>query len=180
MGKHRVNRESETQDVEDTSSNDNRLDSMSKAIDELIRVVVQIRDSCTLGDQSSHTCGTKDHWHSLLKIFISLNPPHFQGNVDPIAAESWLSKICQTYDVIECPLERRVPLTALLLDGEADRWWHITSTRMQVTVMTWDDFQRLFRERHVPQSFRDLRQRNSMSCGRVTCLLHSMRRALWS
>ncbi|XP_028557090.1 vesicle-associated membrane protein-associated protein C16G5.05c-like [Dendrobium catenatum] len=56
-------------------------------------------------------------------IFLRLKPLRFEGTVEPIVAKEWLRRLEKTFDDMQCPSDRNVPLAVFLLDGEAERWW---------------------------------------------------------
>ncbi|XP_028549039.1 uncharacterized protein LOC114579208 [Dendrobium catenatum] len=58
-----------------------------------------------------------------LQMFLRLKPPRFEGTVEPRATEDWLRRLEKTFDGMQCPPDRKVPLAVFLLDGEAERWW---------------------------------------------------------
>ncbi|PKU65002.1 hypothetical protein MA16_Dca004617 [Dendrobium catenatum] len=58
-----------------------------------------------------------------LQLFLRLKPLRFEGTVEPRAAEEWLRRLEKTFDGMQCPPDRKVPLAVFLLDGEAERWW---------------------------------------------------------
>ena len=60
---------------------------------------------------------------SYLHSFLRLDPGRFKGAVEPRVAEDWLLRVEKTFDGMDCPVSRKVPLAVFMLDGEAERWW---------------------------------------------------------
>ncbi|XP_028548321.1 uncharacterized protein LOC114578905 [Dendrobium catenatum] len=93
-----------------------------------------------------------------LQMFLRLKPPRFEGAVEPRAAEEWLRRIEKTFDGMQCPLDRKVPLAVFLLDGEAEHWWvGQQEAKFQGrlnSMITWEEFTEVFRDWFVPPSAR--------------------------
>lgn len=47
----------------------------------------------------------------------------FQGSVDPVEAENWLTDLVRVFEVMRCPMEDRVRLATFILKGNAFYWW---------------------------------------------------------
>ncbi|XP_028550719.1 uncharacterized protein LOC114579636 [Dendrobium catenatum] len=79
-----------------------------------------------------------------LQLFLRLKPPRFEGAVEPRAAEEWLRRLEKTFDGMQCPADRKVPLAVFLLDGEAEHWWDgQQAARFQGrlnSLITWEEF----------------------------------------
>ncbi|XP_028554454.1 uncharacterized protein LOC110107285 [Dendrobium catenatum] len=58
-----------------------------------------------------------------LQMFLRLKPSRFEGTVEPRAVEDWLRRLEKTFDGMQYPPDRKVPLAVFLLDGEVERWW---------------------------------------------------------
>ncbi|KAH0463620.1 hypothetical protein IEQ34_008202 [Dendrobium chrysotoxum] len=52
-----------------------------------------------------------------------LKPLRFKGVVELREVEDWLMNLEITFDGMQCPPEKKVPLIMFLLDDEAERWW---------------------------------------------------------
>ncbi|XP_028550077.1 uncharacterized protein LOC114579490 [Dendrobium catenatum] len=86
----------------------------------------------------------------------------FEGTVEPRAAEEWLRRLEKTFDGMQCPSDRKVPLAAFLLDGEAEHWWisqqEAKFQGKQNSLITWEEFSEEFRSWFVPPSARQQMQ----------------------
>ncbi|KAI0491606.1 hypothetical protein KFK09_025866 [Dendrobium nobile] len=96
------------------------------------------------------------------QLFLRLKPPRFEGAVEPRAAEEWLRRLEKTFDGMQCPADRKVPLAVFLLDGEAEHWWEgQQAARFQGrlnSLITWEEFTEVFRDWFVPPSARQQMQ----------------------
>ena len=78
--------------------------------------------------------------------------------MEPREAEDWLLRLEKTFDGMQCPESRKVPLAVFLLDGEAERWWlgqqgEKFGGRPNAEV-SWESFSETFRDWFVPPSAR--------------------------
>ncbi|KAI0511903.1 hypothetical protein KFK09_012537 [Dendrobium nobile] len=91
-----------------------------------------------------------------LQMFLRLKPPRFEGAVEPKAAEEWLRRLEKTFDGMQCPSDRKVPLAVFLLDGEAEHWWvGQQEAKFQGrlnSLISWEEFSEVFRSWFVPPS----------------------------
>lgn len=91
-----------------------------------------------------------------LKMFISLSPPKYAGNLDnSLEGLEWLLRVKQCLDVIDVPGNLRVGFAVYSLTGAAGYWWDLVKRTRDVESMTWDDFEQLFLNRYFPQAIRD-------------------------
>lgn len=116
-----------------------------------------------MGDAQSRMVASKvEEGDRHLQSFLRLNPPHFKGAVGPQAAEDWLLRVEKTFDGMQCPESRKVPLAVFLLDGEAERWWlgqQLEKCQGKTNAdISWEQFSDIFREWFVPMSARQQMQ----------------------
>ncbi|XP_020684310.1 uncharacterized protein LOC110100931, partial [Dendrobium catenatum] len=91
-----------------------------------------------------------------LQIFLRLKPPKFEGTFELRAAEEWLRRLEKTFDGMQCPSDRKVPLAVFLLDVEAEHLWvgqqeAMFQSRLN-SLISWEAFFEVFRAWFVPQS----------------------------
>ena len=55
--------------------------------------------------------------------FRRLNPPTFEGGVDPITANQWLRTMERMIEVAKVPKEEKLTFVAFMLRGKAEYWW---------------------------------------------------------
>ncbi|XP_020672656.1 uncharacterized protein LOC110092439 [Dendrobium catenatum] len=93
-----------------------------------------------------------------LQMFLRLKPPRFEDTVEPRATEDWLRRSEKTFDGMQCPPDRKVPLAVFLLDGEAERWWMgQQEEKFQGklnSLITWEEFSEVFSSWFVSPSAR--------------------------
>ncbi|KAI0501334.1 hypothetical protein KFK09_016278 [Dendrobium nobile] len=98
-----------------------------------------------------------------LQIFLRLKPPRFEGTVEPRAAEEWLRRLEKTFDGMQCPSDRKVPLAVFVLNGKAERWWiGQQEAKLQGklnSLITWEEFSEEFRVWFVSPSARQQMQK---------------------
>ena len=91
---------------------------------------------------------------SFFKDFIRLNPSLFDGKLDPTTTERWLRDIKKTFATIGTPAEFQVTFgTYKLIDG-AINWWETVKLSQDVTGISWDTFEGLFRSHYANTSHR--------------------------
>ncbi|GAB2274029.1 hypothetical protein Dimus_039065 [Dionaea muscipula] len=90
---------------------------------------------------------------SAMREFQRLNPPTFDGAVNPLEAEEWLEQVTQILDTLQIMEEDlRVSFATFQLRGDARHWWRLTS---QMVGGDWEDFREAFLEKYIPESARD-------------------------
>ncbi|KAJ8635789.1 hypothetical protein MRB53_010056 [Persea americana] len=57
---------------------------------------------------------------NLLDRFKKIGPLPFSGTTDPEAAEKWIKQVNKTFLAMNCPEDQKLPLTAFILQGEAE------------------------------------------------------------
>ena len=90
--------------------------------------------------------------------FQKLNPPPFKGTIDPLEAENWINEMEKTFDTMEGTEEEKVAFATYMLQGEEYKWWGMEKRRIRGKV-TWEDFRRIFLDRHFPTSIHKQKER---------------------
>jgi hypothetical protein len=107
--------------------------------------------------------GSTPYIHQILD-FHRLRPPKFGGSNNPIEADDWLREIKMKLDVVHANDRGRVLLTVQQLVGPALAWWQsYKEVNPDTRNMVWDDFVKLFREHHIPNSVMKLKRQEFMS-----------------
>jgi hypothetical protein len=88
--------------------------------------------------------------------FKRLNPPSFEGSIDPLEAEKWVQEIEKVFKVLKCLEEDKVTYATHMLQGLAQNWW---VTQQQIyeenrEACTWERFVKDFYEHYFPKSVR--------------------------
>ncbi|KAJ0932532.1 putative nucleotidyltransferase, Ribonuclease H [Helianthus annuus] len=105
------------------------------------------------------------------KDFMACNPATYDGKIDPIACQRWISNIEAVFIRSRCDNEDKVMFATGQLTFQAKDWWDAHSKEIgeeRLQTMTWQEFKDPFMKYHCPQSaidkiqedFLRLRQRN--------------------
>ncbi len=80
----------------------------------------------------------------------------FKGTVKPLEAEQWLKRMDRVFKILHCPNELKFEYSVSLLQGDAYDWWKtIPYSLVEPLVLTWDDFIREFRQKYIPDAYKD-------------------------
>ena len=91
---------------------------------------------------------------------IKLGATPFCGTLDPAEAESWLESTERVFDLMYCTPEERFDYAVFLLQGDAYSWWKtVPNSRVQLPVLTWEDFLREFNEKYAPTVYKREKRR---------------------
>ncbi|KAJ4702887.1 Cellular nucleic acid-binding protein [Melia azedarach] len=93
----------------------------------------------------------------VVEQFRKLQPPFFEGSINPLVAEEWVRELEKIFRLIDCTDQQKVTCATYMLKGSASHWWEMTSRAqdMEGYNVTWDRFKELFDEKYFPQSLRD-------------------------
>ncbi|XP_021993994.1 uncharacterized protein LOC110890675 [Helianthus annuus] len=105
------------------------------------------------------------------KDFMACNPATYDGKIDPIACQRWISNIEAVFIRSRCDKEDQVMFATGQLTLQAKDWWDAHSKEIgedRLQMMTWQEFKEPFMRYHCPQSaidkiqedFLRLRQKN--------------------
>ena len=89
-----------------------------------------------------------------MAAFIKVGPPEFDGFQGPLAIDRWIKAIQNTFFLLGTPDELHVPFTAHRLTTGALTWWETIRYTHDVRTMTWDVFERLFKENYFNANHR--------------------------
>lgn len=53
--------------------------------------------------------------------FFRINPPEFQGGLDPLKAHEWLSYIERVFQIVHCSEENKVIFSSHMMKGPSGR-----------------------------------------------------------
>ncbi|XP_022023877.1 uncharacterized protein LOC110924149 [Helianthus annuus] len=105
------------------------------------------------------------------KDFMACHPMTYDGKIDPVECQRWVSNIEAVFIRSRCDKEDQVMFATGLLTHQAKDWWDAHSKEIgddRLQVMTWQEFKGPFMRYHCPQSaidkiqedFLRLRQKN--------------------
>eukprot|EP00253_Pinus_taeda_P028065 PITA_28065 len=92
--------------------------------------------------------------------FCKIKPPHFDGEQEG-AAEAWIINMNKYFQLYEYDHNLKARLAIFQLQGKATLWWEEVKIVKGVTEqnITWDNFQRFFKERYLTERFYDEKAR---------------------
>ncbi|KAL5552615.1 hypothetical protein UlMin_040016 [Ulmus minor] len=76
--------------------------------------------------------------------FYKMKPKAFEGSIDPLDAEEWLSSIQVIVEFMELNDQERIICASYMMKKEARYWWESVKARRTVSDMTWEDFKTEF------------------------------------
>ncbi|WOG99882.1 hypothetical protein DCAR_0519238 [Daucus carota subsp. sativus] len=98
------------------------------------------------------------------KELRKLGATDFYGTVDPTEAESWLKRTKRVFNMMHCGDEEKFDYAVSLLQDDAYDWWEtVPDSDAQPPKLTWDDFQREFKDKYMPEIYRDEKQREFLN-----------------
>ncbi|RVW90805.1 Retrovirus-related Pol polyprotein from transposon 17.6 [Vitis vinifera] len=116
---------------------------------------MRCQDSRRLGGTQGHE--DSDHSHrrnrterlvmsqmEVMKRFMVMQPPSFNGEPSVEAVEHWLRRMRRILVGLDIPEEMRVSLAAYMLMDKVDFWWESMKRVYDTKVMTWDEFEGIF------------------------------------
>ncbi|GFY85279.1 hypothetical protein Acr_04g0000170 [Actinidia rufa] len=89
----------------------------------------------------------------LVKQFLKLKPPTFNGGMNPVKANEWLTEMEKNFWLLRCDEVQKVDIGSYLLIGEADRWWNLKGVREP--GMNWALFKVIFKEKYMPRALQN-------------------------
>ena len=98
------------------------------------------------------------------KELRKLGAVDFLGTTDPAEAETWLKRTERVLNMMCCTSEEKFDYAVSLLQSDAYDWWEtILNSTVQPPILTWDDFLRDFRDKYMPEVYRDEKQREFLT-----------------
>eukprot|EP00253_Pinus_taeda_P011491 PITA_11491 len=92
--------------------------------------------------------------------FRKIKPPHFDGEQEE-AVEAWLINMNKYFQLYKYDHNLKARLAIFQLQGKATLWWEEVKIVKGVTeqTITWENFQRYFKERYLTERFYDEKAR---------------------
>ena len=86
-----------------------------------------------------------------LHDFTRLNPTEFRNSEQPLDADDWLRDISQELESANVAPANFVTFATYHLKGPAAEWWSTHKRSLpDGEIISWDDFQSVFRARYIP------------------------------
>ncbi|XP_022032567.1 uncharacterized protein LOC110933665 [Helianthus annuus] len=89
------------------------------------------------------------------KEFMACKPPIYNGEVDPIICQRWLSDVEGVFERTHCDVSDFVAYGTGQLRGQAKDWWDNKKKEIgaeAAKAMTWDEFKVPFLKHHSPKA----------------------------
>ena len=95
--------------------------------------------------------------HRALEQFQKMKPLVFEGEVDPLQAETWLLQIEKILDVMNCTDEQRVSFSSFMFQKKVEYWWRVVKGSVKSTrePITWKLLVHKSTEKYIPETTRD-------------------------
>ncbi|GMN68461.1 hypothetical protein TIFTF001_037518 [Ficus carica] len=90
------------------------------------------------------------HRTNVFMEFMKLKPPLFEGSSEHATAEMWLKLVKEKFDTLGVLPQYRVGFATYLFEGSVEEWWDLHMDDDDVSNLTWDEFENIFREKYVP------------------------------
>ena len=94
----------------------------------------------------------------VMKRFMVMQPPSFNGEPIAEAAEHWVRRIRRILVGLDIPEEKRVGLAAYMLVDKADFWWESIEKVYDIEVMTWEEFEIIFLGKYFGEMAKDAKR----------------------
>lgn len=90
------------------------------------------------------------------KELRKLGATDFYGTIDPAEAETWLKRTNRVLNMMQCGPVEKFDYAVSLLQADVYDWWEtVPNSDVQPPIFTWDDFQREFHDKYMPEIYRD-------------------------
>ena len=86
--------------------------------------------------------------------FRKLHPPPFEGGVDPMEAEEWMSAIESIFELMQLEDQAKVSCATYMLKKDARIWWENMKLIQDGRAMTWTEFVQAFNEQFYNETIR--------------------------
>ena len=99
--------------------------------------------------------GAQRNAGELHRNFQAMNPPRFDGSLDPDMAEHWVKEIERVFRVMQCADQEKVLLATFQLEKEARAWWEATEVTLPHGPVIWDRFLGHFNEKYFSERIKE-------------------------
>ena len=88
-----------------------------------------------------------------MKQLLKLKPPIFNGRMNPVKANEWLTEMKKNFWLLRCDEVQKVKIGSYLLTRDADHWWNLKGVREP--KMNQEQFKVIFKEKYMPRAFQN-------------------------
>ena len=83
----------------------------------------------------------------------------FYGTTDPAKAETWLNRMVRIFTLLRSTEVEQFDFVVSLLQEDGYDWWEtVANATARPPVLTYNDFLREFRDRYMPEIYKDEKQ----------------------
>ena len=90
--------------------------------------------------------------------FRKLQPPTFDGGVDPTQAEQWIRTTERMLAYAKVPDGDKVICASFMPRHHVEHWWDTISSIHDISTMTWERFKELFYGKYFTDTMRAIRR----------------------
>ncbi|XP_062086130.1 uncharacterized protein LOC133792238 [Humulus lupulus] len=84
----------------------------------------------------------------LFERFRKQHPPVFEGSIDPVQAEEWISGMERILNMMGVQGNERVVCASFMLRKDARIWWEVVEQSRNFNTMDWDRFKQVFNDKY--------------------------------
>ncbi|XP_024200073.1 uncharacterized protein LOC112203318 [Rosa chinensis] len=92
------------------------------------------------------------HLARLVKEVSKLGAVPFKGSTDHLEAYQWVRNLQNCFRMVVCTSVEKKDVATITLRDEARVWWDFVERSEDVTAMSWEEFERCFKEKYFPRS----------------------------
>ena len=101
--------------------------------------------------------GAQRNAGELHRNFQAMNPPRFNGTLDPDLAEHWVKEIERVFRVMQCTDQEKVLLATFQLEKDARAWWEATEVTLPNRQVTWAEFLDHFNSKYFSDRIKEIK-----------------------
>ena len=121
--------------------------------DRLINIVAWLLEKEVRRDEHAHAMNNAE------SEFRRLNPPTFEGGVDPITVDQWLRTMDRMIEVAKVLKEEKVTCVSFILWGAAEYWWDSIKRIHNEAMMQLVEFKEHFYNKYFSETVRSAKRR---------------------
>ncbi|KAK2436239.1 cleavage and polyadenylation specificity factor subunit [Trifolium repens] len=140
-----------------TGADDNQVNQMAHAMNTMAATLTAQAHAKAQRDLEKRDREVLAAGSRVLTSFNHQNPPKYNGEGGPNAADLWLQAMEKIFGAIHCPEDEKVTLATYQLSGGSEYWWKNTSLMMNAAheEINWENFKRKFLAKYFPETARE-------------------------
>ncbi|KAL5553334.1 hypothetical protein UlMin_040735 [Ulmus minor] len=147
--------------VDDTTSRDNTDEIGNNEHQTPLTLETFMQAISNLGQAQQHNVYPPPNGHEIFSEFKRLTLPTFEGAIDPLKTEKWVTEMDKTFLVVRCTDAEKVDYAAYMLQEDAYDWWRMVKRQHEndTETFTWEMFKNEFFNQYFPKSVRREKER---------------------